>query len=748
MTEGPFETRWPQMFVDKATRPLRMDKETARKMLAQSLKMYQETWQLPLPTIPVESTDLDRFDTLPIANSPGQTTKAGVIGAVLIIAGGQITAAVQPLVDNFVQARLNVSEPLVEQVLKDADAYVAEFKRQLAVSPDPEAALARLAKVEADAKDFRPSAEELADATHDLEAPETSSLHYAVYAQYKAAGAAVALSAALTTVLTGVSGGLVGKCSLMMGNVKGIRRIVSKSMTKYGDFALCRDMARATICVDNLEDMATIAEALVDNDPFTISDAEGEAGESKHTSSSSEFVAPFASRDKLCVLRCKNRFDPKFDTISGGGYMDFQMQILVEYDGCWRYCECQINFSGMLKIKAGDATEAGGGHAAFDLARSIDSFSPRTLRYKGEPSADVFRSTSVGLLLELDLSKSKFTEDVAAAFSESIASPQCRLRTLRLNGCDLPNAALKAIGACLRESRCTLVELDLSANSSIAGLFAENDEESVGKAWAVLARGLALNCSVTRMDLSLSNIEDEGLIALGNTLASNSTLSVLDLASATGSILKQNTSDNGWVALAGGLAKNKGVHALDVRGNRMGEAAGLAFAEALAINTTLCKLKICQNPIGPTAGEAFATALKSNINIASFDIGDCGLKEDEHGVEAVRAIKDAWAAVDGRKSSGKLETRNKFGKDGLLIPVAPPSKEDIEELLSAGVDLSGLFQNDEMFMASQDREVGNSDQILGGMVARTTAMEQHVAAKDAELEELKKLVSSLGSLLT
>lgn len=281
--------------------------------------------------------------------------------------------------------------------------------------------------------------------------------------------------------------------------------------------------------------------------------------------------------------------------------------------------------------------------------------------------------------------------------------------------------ALKAIGAYLGENQCKLVEMDLSANHSTVSLFAEDDAESAGKGWAVLGDGLARNVSLKVFHASMSDLEDEGLVEFGKMLASNSTLSALDLSSVTGSILKQNTSDAGWAALAKGVGKNKGVRTLNVKHNRMNDLAGVAFAKAVAENNTIIKLEISQNPIGPTAGKAFASALESNVTLASFDIADCALQEDDPGKEALRAIKEAWGAVDGRESNGDLKTINKFSKDGHLIPVAPPSRKDIEDLLSSGIDLSGLFKsidNDEMFRATQDREVGSGDQILGGMVAR------------------------------
>ena len=53
----------------------------------------------------------------------------------------------------------------------------------------------------------------------------------------------------------------------------------------------------------------------------------------------------------------------------------------------------------MVAIKNGEGAEGGGGHDAFNLARAIDAFSPRVLRYNGNSNDDVWQSMKVGGLL-------------------------------------------------------------------------------------------------------------------------------------------------------------------------------------------------------------------------------------------------------------------------------------------------------------------------------------------------------------
>ena len=100
-----------------------------------------------------------------------------------------------------------------------------------------------------------------------------------------------------------------------------------------------------------------------------------------------------------------------------------------------RYCELQINLEAMVAIKNGEGAKGGGGHDAFNLARAIDAFSPRTLRYKGNPNDDVWQSMKVGGLLEVDFARSELSaRKVQKKLTKAIGSAQCRVRELKYVG--------------------------------------------------------------------------------------------------------------------------------------------------------------------------------------------------------------------------------------------------------------------------------------------------------------------------
>jgi hypothetical protein len=194
------------------------------------------------------------------------------------------------------------------------------------------------------------------------------------------------------------------KGTCMVGLIKGEPRVIFKSIMKYGgNTSKCRDLARATVCVQTLAHIVAVVNAV--------------------------FLCPW-----IIVIRTKNRMAATYDAIPVGGYRDVQLLCLVQgEDGTWQYAELQVNLQGMIAIK--DGGENGGGHLAFDEARLVDAFSERTLRYNGAPSALVFGMVRSGVLLALDLADNKLDESQQTALLGALKSKECRIRSLGLSDC-------------------------------------------------------------------------------------------------------------------------------------------------------------------------------------------------------------------------------------------------------------------------------------------------------------------------
>lgn len=226
-----------------------------------------------------------------------------------------------------------------------------------------------------------------------------------------------------------------------------LQQVFKAIMNYLGDVAMVRDIARATVVLNTLEDVLVFVEA-IRRDPYLI------------------------------ITRVKNRFDPDYDAIAGGGYRDLQLLLLVwASPACvWRYAELQINLAKIVRIKKGvvyhtgkvnrfttkegtrekrsqaevigmmvqlamehgqdlkhlSSLRCGRGHEGFQEAREMDAFSRRTIRYHGAPAPTVFELVAGGALLELDLSRQSSIKlpDVYNSLAKALASPLCRLRKL------------------------------------------------------------------------------------------------------------------------------------------------------------------------------------------------------------------------------------------------------------------------------------------------------------------------------
>ena len=230
------------------------------------------------------------------------------------------------------------------------------------------------------------------------------SLAYVALARLSAGPVSIVLYEVVSGLLHSL--GINGEC--LPGMVKGSPRIIFKSMTKYGgDTSKCHDLARATISVRTLADVVAV-------------------------------VVTILACPLIVVIRIKNRFDPLYDAVPSGGYRDVQLLCLVRIDGKWQYAELQVNLAAMVAIKEGG--EGGGGHHAFDQARLIDAFSERTLRYNGAASDVVFGMVRSGALLALDLTDDVLDASQQEALRAALASDECRIRSLVLNGCEISAA--------------------------------------------------------------------------------------------------------------------------------------------------------------------------------------------------------------------------------------------------------------------------------------------------------------------
>ena len=185
--------------------------------------------------------------------------------------------------------------------------------------------------------------------------------------------------------------------------LKGEARAAYKTLDKYaGDYRRLTDLARMTIKCPTLRAALAALRFLA-----------------KHTG----FV----------IVLIKNRLTFAFDASATGGYRDLLLNLKSKTGDSDHIVEVQITLTPLLAIKAG------GGHAAYQVARVHGFFEEEVYRHEGALDAAVLERLRCGILRVLVCNGKSV--GLAAHFEALLAAlraPSCQLRELRLAECDWP----------------------------------------------------------------------------------------------------------------------------------------------------------------------------------------------------------------------------------------------------------------------------------------------------------------------
>ena len=199
----------------------------------------------------------------------------------------------------------------------------------------------------------------------------------------------------------GDGGGGGGGVRPIVAPLKGEARASIKALEKYGgNYARLTDLARMTFECETLRDALVTLRAL-------------------------------KSARGYEVLLVKDRLTLAFDASATGGYRDMLLNLRCEATG--HIFEVQITLAPLLAIKAG------GGHAAYQLARMHKLFEKATYRHEGAITERVLDGVRSGVIRELECTgrsvglATHFDGLVAA-----LAARSCGLRVLDLIDCDWP----------------------------------------------------------------------------------------------------------------------------------------------------------------------------------------------------------------------------------------------------------------------------------------------------------------------
>ena len=153
--------------------------------------------------------------------------------------------------------------------------------------------------------------------------------------------------------------------------------------------------------------------------------------------------------------------------------------------------------------------------------------------------------------------------------------------------------------------------------------------EISGTGAGFLSDVLAVNTTLTDLDLSWNGIGDNGARSLSEALQVNTTLTDLDLSG-------NGIGASGAGFLSKALLMNATLSDLDLSGNGIGDSGADSLSEALTVNATLTHLNLSLNEIDASGVGSLSKALKENTKLT-----DLNLSENLIGDSGAASISDA-----------------------------------------------------------------------------------------------------------
>ena len=180
----------------------------------------------------------------------------------------------------------------------------------------------------------------------------------------------------------------------------------------------------------------------------------------------------------------------------------------------------------------------------------------------------------------------------------------------------------------LGDEGATSLSQALKVNSTLTNLDLRGN--SIGAEGATsLAQALKVNSTLTTLDLGWNSIGAEGATSIAQALKVNSTLTNLDLGS-------NRIGAEGATSLSQALTVNSTLTNLDLTGNRIVDEGATSLSQALKVNFTLTNLDLTGNSIGDEGATSLSQALKVNSTLTNLD-----LRENSIGAEGATSLSQA-----------------------------------------------------------------------------------------------------------
>ncbi|KAM9707958.1 uncharacterized protein ACNS7B_000408 [Menidia menidia] len=264
--------------------------------------------------------------------------------------------------------------------------------------------------------------------------------------------------------------------------------------------------------------------------------------------------------------------------------------------------------------------DSGGKH----LSAGLESPNCRleTLRLEGCRLSEISWTSVVSALksnpshlTELDLSWNPISECVMKELSSFLQSPLCGLKTLRLQCCRLSNISGASLVSALKSKSSRLTELDLRYNHNL--------QESVTKQMSELVESPDYKLKTLRLERCC--VSEISCAPLASALESNpSDLRKLDLS-------RNNLKDSEAKQLCGLLGSDLcRLESLRLVGCRLSETSCASVVSALKSNPShLTELDLSRNPISECVMKELSSFLQSPLcGLKTLSLSSCGISEE------------------------------------------------------------------------------------------------------------------------
>ncbi|XP_034044923.1 NACHT, LRR and PYD domains-containing protein 14-like [Thalassophryne amazonica] len=275
------------------------------------------------------------------------------------------------------------------------------------------------------------------------------------------------------------------------------------------------------------------------------------------------------------------------------------------------------------------------------------------LTYRCCPGLAVVLKTSESRLTQLDLGYNNITDGGVRELTKGLLDKNCKLETLRLQGCGLTSNACKYLAAALGQSP-KLRELDLSGNRI--------GDDGLQHLAMVLR---SANCHIHTLKMSYCHIGPKGCICLASALQQNSQhLKVLDLG-------LNRIRDKGVQALLNKVDISK-LTKLELYFCGLTASSCGNIGKALASETSsLMELNLSCNKLYAAGFEQICEGMYAWCSLEKLNVSNCGITSCIYLAKVLCSVSQLYSGGKVQTSWQAVElkeldlSKNDFGDEGV-----------------------------------------------------------------------------------